>query len=43
MHVLSISLNNNSKDCGENDAKWLFMCYFICQAHKKIPFLGVLT
>ena len=35
MHVLSTSLNNKSKDCGYNDAKFLFICYFIYQAQKK--------
>ena len=34
MNVLSTFLNNKSNDCGWNDAKFLFMCYFICQAQK---------
>ena len=37
MHVFSTSFNNKS-----NDAKYLFMCYFTCQA-QKLPFFAVLT
>ena len=37
MHVFSTSFNNKS-----NDSKYLFMCYFTCQA-QKLPFFAVLT
>ena len=34
MHVFSTSFNDKSKACGLNEAKYLFMCYFTCQAQK---------
>ena len=42
IHVFSTIFNNKSKHCGWNDAKCLFICYFICEA-QKITIMAILT
>ena len=38
LHVFSTSSNFKSKSCGENEAKYLFRCYFTCHAQNIAKF-----